>query len=91
MSDRDRAEAFSDALLQQRVTDQRAKTLAIQNAKLKRPRRWTFLGMLCGLAFGPLLGFVVHYPWPVVIGLAVGTLLGRLADYRAARREHRLR
>lgn len=90
MSDRDRAEAISEALLQQSLADQRARTSAIRQAKVRRPRKWTFLGMLCGLAFGPLLGFVIRYPWPAVIGLAVGTLLGRLADYQAARRERNL-
>lgn len=88
MSDRDKAEAISEALLRQSMADQRAKTLAIQQAKTRRPRKWTFLGMLCGLVFGPLLGFWFHHPWPAVIGLAVGTLLGRLADHQAARLEH---
>jgi hypothetical protein len=57
MSDHDQAEAISEALLQQSMADQRAKTLAIHQAKVRRPRKWTFLGMLCGLVFGPLPGF----------------------------------
>jgi hypothetical protein len=93
MSDRDhdQAEAISEALLHESMADQRAKTLAIQQAKARRPRKWTFLGMLCGFVFGPLLGFWLRHPWPAVIGLAVGTLLGRVADYQAARREHERR
>jgi uncharacterized membrane protein len=88
MPDHNQAEAISEALLHQSIAGQRAKTLAIQQAKARRPRKWTFLGLLCGLVFGPLLGFWFHHPWPAVIGLTVGTLLGRLADYQAARREH---
>lgn len=88
MTDREEADAIGDALLQERRDDQRERTLAIEHARARKPRKWTFLGMLCGLIFGQSLGFLFHHRWAAAFGLAIGTLVGRLIDYHVARREY---